>query len=266
MFRDFMKRSAAKELESAGAALNKTPSVGMMEQSAAAAGHVLGRAAGGAVIGAGVNGYEYSQTGMGFGGSFSMAESVLSGAVAGAIGGGLIGSLGAKAAGKRANIPRERAETRYAKAVSRAENRGLAGPVAPNNISQPSAGATKASKKTSTRTIARSGFKSKQTEAMRRNMPFKTGVATNAVNPVSTQAAPNLDMSRAIEYTPSQTKQWGVSPGATSYGTEPLLDMPTVNVPGKYDNMDNRIVPVLGFAPEYKGPMLSVRKLKQKRR
>lgn len=123
-----MKRSAAKELESAGAALNKTPSVGMMEQSAAAAGHVLGRAAGGAVIGAGVNGYEYSQTGMGFGGSFSMAESVLSGAVVGAIGGGLVGSLGAKAAVKRANMPRERAETRYAKAISRAENRGLAGP------------------------------------------------------------------------------------------------------------------------------------------
>lgn len=128
MFRDFMKRSAAKELESAGAALNKTPSVGMIEQSAAAAGHVLGRAAGGAVIGAGVNGYEYSQTGSGFGGSYSMAESVLSGAVAGAIGGGLVGSLGAKAAGKRANMPRERAETRYAKAISRAENRGLAGP------------------------------------------------------------------------------------------------------------------------------------------
>ena len=128
MFRDFMKRSAAKELESAGAALNKTPSVGMIEQSAAAAGHVLGIAAGGAAIGAGVNGYEYSQTGMGYDGSFSMAESVLSGAVAGAIGGGLVGSLGAKAAGKRANMPRERAETRYAKAISRAENRGLAGP------------------------------------------------------------------------------------------------------------------------------------------
>ena len=29
-----------------------------------------GRAAGGAVIGAGKNGYEYSQTGMDFGGSF----------------------------------------------------------------------------------------------------------------------------------------------------------------------------------------------------
>lgn len=76
--------------------------ISSIEQARIGAGHVLGRAAGGAVIGAGVNGYEYSQTGMGFGGSFSMTESVLSGAVAGAIGGGLIGSLGAKSAAKRA--------------------------------------------------------------------------------------------------------------------------------------------------------------------
>lgn len=76
--------------------------ISSIEQARIGAGHVLGRAAGGAIIGAGVNGYEYSQTGMGFGGSFSMAESVLSGAVAGAIGGGLVGSLGAKSAAKRA--------------------------------------------------------------------------------------------------------------------------------------------------------------------
>lgn len=83
--------------------LSENPeSLSSIEQARIAAGHVMGRAAGGAVIGAGVNGYEYSQTGMGFGGSFSMTESVLSGAVAGAIGGGLIGSLGAKAAGKNA--------------------------------------------------------------------------------------------------------------------------------------------------------------------
>jgi hypothetical protein len=76
--------------------------ISSIEQARIGVGHVLGRAAGGAVIGAGVNGYEYSQTGMGFGGSFSMTESVLSGAVAGAIGGGLVGSLGAKSAAKRA--------------------------------------------------------------------------------------------------------------------------------------------------------------------
>lgn len=76
--------------------------ISSIEQARIGVGHVLGRAAGGAVIGAGVNGYEYSQTGMGFGGSFSVAESVLSGAVAGAIGGGLVGSLGAKSAAKRA--------------------------------------------------------------------------------------------------------------------------------------------------------------------
>lgn len=76
--------------------------ISSIEQARIGVGHVLGRAAGGAVIGAGVNGYEYSQTGMGFGGSFSMAESVLSGVVVGAIGGGLVGSLGAKSAAKRA--------------------------------------------------------------------------------------------------------------------------------------------------------------------
>ena len=76
--------------------------VSALEQSRVAAGHVMGRAAGGAVIGAGLNGYEYSQTGSGFGGSYSMAESVISGAIAGAIGGGVIGGLGAKAAAKKA--------------------------------------------------------------------------------------------------------------------------------------------------------------------
>lgn len=76
--------------------------VSALEQSRVAAGHVMGRAAGGAVIGAGLNGYEYSQTGAGFGGSYSMAESVISGAIAGAIGGGVIGGLGAKAAAKKA--------------------------------------------------------------------------------------------------------------------------------------------------------------------
>ena len=78
----------------------------MIEELRAAAGHIAGRAMGGAIIGAGVNGYEYSQTGAGFGGSFSMGESLVSGAAAGAIVGGVVGALGAKrvaqAAGARA--------------------------------------------------------------------------------------------------------------------------------------------------------------------
>lgn len=88
-------------------------------------GHILGRAAGGALIGAGVNGYEYSQTGMGFGGSFSMAESVLSGAAAGAIGGGLIGGLGAKHAIATAAANRAGLQKRYDKALAAVNKRGL---------------------------------------------------------------------------------------------------------------------------------------------
>ena len=125
MFRDFMKRSAAKELESAGEALNKTPSVGIIEQSAAAAGHVLGMAAGGAAIGAGVNGYEYSQTGMGYGGSFSMTESVLSGAAVGAIGGGIVGGFGAKKAAMSVTANANRINKNLAKAEDRMLERGL---------------------------------------------------------------------------------------------------------------------------------------------
>lgn len=78
----------------------------MIGEIRAAAGHIIGRVAGGAIVGAGVNGYEYSQTGAGFGGSFSMGESLVSGAAAGAIVGGVVGALGAKrvaqAAGARA--------------------------------------------------------------------------------------------------------------------------------------------------------------------
>lgn len=86
---------------------------------------MLGRAAGGAVIGAGVNGYEYSQTGMGFGGSFSMAESVLSGAAIGAIGGGVVGGFGAKKAAMSVTANANRINKNLAKAEDRMLERGL---------------------------------------------------------------------------------------------------------------------------------------------
>ncbi len=98
---------------------------GLVEQAMTAAGHVLGRAAGGAAIGAGVNGYEYSQTGMGFGGSFSMAESVLSGAAVGAIGGGIVGGFGAKKAAMSVTANANRINKNLAKAEDRMLERGL---------------------------------------------------------------------------------------------------------------------------------------------
>lgn len=98
---------------------------GPVEQARTAVGHVLGRAAGGAVIGAGVNGYEYSQTGSGFGGSYSMAGSVISGAIAGAIGGGIVGGLGAKKAAMSVTANANRINKNLAKAEDRMLERGL---------------------------------------------------------------------------------------------------------------------------------------------
>ena len=86
---------------------------------------MLGRAAGGAAIGAGINGYEYSQTGMGYGGSFSMAESVLSGAAVGAIGGGIVGGFGAKKAAMSVTANANRINKNLAKAEDRMLERGL---------------------------------------------------------------------------------------------------------------------------------------------
>ena len=94
-FKNVMDEAAVRGYVNASNAANNMKA-GPVEQARTAVGHVLGRAAGGAVIGAGVNGYEYSQTGSGFGGSYSMAGSVISGAIAGAIGGGIVGGLGAK--------------------------------------------------------------------------------------------------------------------------------------------------------------------------
>lgn len=125
-FNNFVDRRVMEKANSAARALESSQdSETVVGKSRIAAGHILGRSAGGAVIGAGVNGYEYSQTGSGFGGSYSMTESVLSGAVAGAIGGGLIGSLGAKRAVATAKANRAGLEQRYNKAMSVVEKRGL---------------------------------------------------------------------------------------------------------------------------------------------
>ena len=97
MIGELLNKMAMKELNAAGEALNSLKA-GPVEQARVAAGHIMGRAAGGALIGAGVNGYEYSHTGTGFGGSFSMGESLVSGAAAGAIVGGVVGALGARRA------------------------------------------------------------------------------------------------------------------------------------------------------------------------
>ena len=78
MLGKILDKMAMSELNAAGSALSSLKA-GPVEQARVAAGHMLGRAAGGALVGAGVNGYEYSQTGTGFGGSFSMAESIVTG-------------------------------------------------------------------------------------------------------------------------------------------------------------------------------------------
>lgn len=123
-FKNVMDEAAVRNyVDASNAASNMK--AGPVEQAMTAVGHVLGRAAGGAAIGAGVNGYEYSQTGMGYGGSFSMTESVLSGAAVGAIGGGIVGGFGAKKAAMSATANANRINKNLAKAEDRMLERGL---------------------------------------------------------------------------------------------------------------------------------------------
>ena len=140
MIGKFLQKRAAAELIAATEARN-TLKAGPVEQARVAAGHMLGRAAGGAIIGAGVNGYEYSQTGAGFGGAFSMGESLVSGAAAGAIAGGVVGGLGARAAAKKVTASASKAQARYNKATVNAIKRGAVEPFpdATPNVVQPAA-------------------------------------------------------------------------------------------------------------------------------
>ncbi len=123
-FNSFVDRTVINKANAARKALDNTKA-GPLEQARVAAGHVLGRAAGGALIGAGVNGYEYSQTGTGFGGAFSMGESIVSGAAAGAIVGGVVGGLGARGAARRVTANATKAQNRYNKAMDTVRRRGL---------------------------------------------------------------------------------------------------------------------------------------------
>ena len=123
-FKNVMDEAAVRNYVNASNAASNMKA-GPVEQARTAAGHVLGRAAGGAAIGAGINGYEYSQTGMGYGGSFSMAESVLSGAAVGAIGGGIVGGFGAKKAAMSVTANANRINKNLAKAEDRMLERGL---------------------------------------------------------------------------------------------------------------------------------------------
>ena len=126
MLGKILDKMAMSELNAAGSALSSLKA-GPVEQARVAAGHMLGRAAGGALVGAGVNGYEYSQTGTGFGGSFSMGESLVSGAAAGAIVGGVVGALGARRAAQSVTANAAKAQRRFDAAVAKAEKRGLTG-------------------------------------------------------------------------------------------------------------------------------------------
>lgn len=123
-FKNVMDEAAVRNYVNASNAASNMKA-GPVEQAMTAVGHVLGRAAGGAAIGAGVNGYEYSQTGMGYGGSFSMTESVLSGAAVGAIGGGIVGGFGAKKAAMSVTANANRINKNLAKAEDRMLERGL---------------------------------------------------------------------------------------------------------------------------------------------
>jgi len=123
-FKNVMDEAAVRNYVNASDAASNMKA-GLVEQAMTAVGHVLGRAAGGAAIGAGVNGYEYSQTGMGYGGSFSMTESVLSGAAVGAIGGGIVGGFGAKKAAMSVTANANRINKNLAKAEDRMLERGL---------------------------------------------------------------------------------------------------------------------------------------------
>ena len=123
-FKNVMDEAAVRNYVNASDAASNMKA-GPVEQAMTAVGHVLGRAAGGAAIGAGVNGYEYSQTGMGYGGSFSMTESVLSGAAVGAIGGGIVGGFGAKKAAMSVTANANRINKNLAKAEDRMLERGL---------------------------------------------------------------------------------------------------------------------------------------------
>lgn len=83
--------------------LSENPeSLSSIEQGRVAAGHVLGVAAGGAIIGGVGNAAIYSDQQRDLGGSYSMGEAFLSGATAGAFGGAVVGALGVKSAVKRA--------------------------------------------------------------------------------------------------------------------------------------------------------------------
>ena len=123
-FKNVMDEAAVRNYVNASDAASNMKA-GLVEQAMTAVGHVLGRAAGGAAIGAGVNGYEYSQTGMGYGGSFSMTESVISGAAVGAIGGGIVGGFGAKKAAMSVTANANRINKNLAKAEDRMLERGL---------------------------------------------------------------------------------------------------------------------------------------------
>ena len=123
-FKNVMDEAAVRNYVNASNAASNMKA-GPVEQAMTAVGHVLGRAAGGAAIGAGVNGYEYSQTGMGYGGSFSMTESVISGAAVGAIGGGIVGGFGAKKAAMSVTANANRINKNLAKAEDRMLERGL---------------------------------------------------------------------------------------------------------------------------------------------
>lgn len=153
MIGKFLQKRAAAELIAATEARN-TLKAGPVEQARVAAGHMLGRAAGGAIIGAGVNGYEYSQTGTGLGGAFSMGESLVTGAAAGAIAGAVIGGLGARAAAKKVTASASKAQARYNKATVNAIKRGVVQPfpdATSRQIIQPAVGGGN-SKATSTMT------------------------------------------------------------------------------------------------------------------
>ncbi len=151
----------------------------MLAEIRAAAGHIMGRAAGGALIGAGVNGYEYSQTGTGFGGSFSMGESLVSGAAAGAVIGGVVGALGAKRVAQAAG----------AKASKAAGKKG----VVKSNIDWkervPNTSSRINNRRRLTPSQSRAMSNTEKARIARQQSGYKNSVMTNAENPIHTPAA-----------------------------------------------------------------------------